>query len=46
MLGLSMQILGFPARRKFVSVWCHAHYKTHKPPKNIAPTVWILETNF
>jgi len=36
-----MQIPEIPAQRKFVSAECHAH--THKPPKSVAPTVFMPE---
>jgi len=42
-LGLGMQIPEIPAQRKFVSTMCHAHSNAHKPPKTVAPTVFMLE---
>jgi len=38
-----MQIPELPAQRKFVSAECHAHSNAHKPPKIVAPTVFMLE---
>jgi len=41
-LGIGMQILGLPAQRKFDSAGFHAQSNTHKPPKDVAPTVLML----
>jgi len=45
-LGLGTQIPEIPAQRKFVSAECHAHSNAHKPPKAVAPTIFMLDTNF
>jgi len=45
-LGLGVQILEFPAQRKFVSSVCHAHCNYHTLPKTEAPTVLMLEYKF
>jgi len=42
-LGLGMQIPEILAQRKFVSVGSHAHSNSHKPPKTVAPPVFMLE---
>jgi len=38
-LGLSIQILGAPAQRKFAMPMCHAHYYK---PHTVAPTVLMI----
>jgi len=40
LLGFGMQI------PELLSAGCHAHFNGHKPPKTLAPTVWMLEYNF
>jgi len=42
-LGLGMQIPEIPAQRKIVSVKCHTHSNALKPPRTVAPTVFMLE---
>jgi len=37
-----VQIPELLTQRKFVSM-CHAHFNAHKPPKAVAPTVFMLE---
>jgi len=43
LLGLGMQIPEIPAQRKFCSAGCHALSNALKPPKTVAPKVWMLE---
>jgi len=45
-LGLGMQIPEIPAHRKFVSAGCHSYSNAHKPPKPVAPTIFMLDTKF
>jgi len=42
LLRLGMQIPELLTQRKFVSAMCHAHSNAHKPPKNVAPTIFSL----
>jgi len=42
-LRFGMQIPEPLTQRKFVSAMCHAHSNAHKPPKNVAPKVLLLE---
>jgi len=37
-LGLCLQILELPAKRKFVSAGCHAHSNAHNAITSLAPT--------
>jgi len=41
--GFGVQISELLALHKFVSAGCHAHFNAHKPPKTVAPTVFMLE---
>jgi len=38
-----VQIPELLTQRKFVSEECHAHPNAQKPPKTVAPTVFMLE---
>jgi len=46
LLRFGVQIPELLTQRKFVSAECHAHSIAHKPPKTVAPTVFILEQTF
>jgi len=41
-----MQIPEISAQRKFVSAEYHAHSNAHKPPKPVAPTIFMLDKKF
>jgi len=43
LLRFGMQTPELLTQCKFVSAMCHVHFYTHKPPKNGAPTVLMLE---
>jgi len=45
-VGLGMQIPEIPAQRKIVSAERHAHSNAHKPPKPVAPTIFMLDFRF
>jgi len=41
LLRFGVQIPEHLTQRKFVSADCHAHSNAHKPPKTVAPTVFV-----
>jgi len=44
LLGLDIQILEIPARRKLVSSGCHALSNAHKPLKTVVPVVFMIHS--
>jgi len=43
LLRFGVQIPELLTQRKFVSAECHTHSNAHKPPKLVAPTIFMLE---
>jgi len=45
-LGFKIYVPSPCTQSKLITQTCHAHSNAHKPPKLVAPAIFMLEKNF